>query len=378
MSKAEYDPWSAIARIERELFTKCNTTLGAAPPNVLHHYTSSAGLLGILTSGTLFLSDAAFLNDSSEITYARSVVCRVIEHRLAREREPRMQELYEIALEEFTGREAHVTSGFRYYVACFCEAADLLSQWRAYGSPGCGYAIGFSGDRLVRLGGRFAKQKSVALRRVIYDTNEQEQILETLIDCWRTELPSLEAETFRGAIMTLLFSLSMVLPQFKHPVFSEEREWRAITFLYGDSEIKRLRFRQSGSSITPDVEFKIRTKGRKRPSNLPVIEIAHAPAADPEFRKLTLRELLRSLRYSTDDVGVAGSEYHFAVCRYSPANSTVKLMRPGFGPAAELPAPCWRDGVTPVADHVALFQLNRGNRRAARDFGTRDQPHSLP
>jgi hypothetical protein len=46
-------------------------------------------------------------------------------------------------------------------------------------------------------------------------------------------------------------------------------------------------------------------------------------------------------------------------------NFTLKLVRPGFGPAAELPESLQRGGVTPVAVRVALLQLNRGNRRAA-------------
>ena len=61
-----------------------------------------------------------------------------------------------------------------------------------------------------------------------------------------------------------------------------------------------------------------------------------------------------------------------------PPNFTVKLMRPGFGAAAELPSPSLCDGVTPVADRVAMHQLNRGNRRAASGFGARNRPHSLP
>jgi hypothetical protein len=33
----------------------------------------------------------------------------------------------------------------------------------------------------------------------------------------------------------------------------------------------------------------------------------------------------------------------------APANFTLKLVRPGFGPPAEPAAVCQRDGVTPVA-----------------------------
>jgi hypothetical protein len=47
------------------------------------------------------------------------------------------------------------------------------------------------------------------------------------------------------------------------------------------------------------------------------------------------------------------------------ANFTLKLVRPGFGPAAELPPSRERAGVTAVAARDSFFQLIRGNHRAA-------------
>ena len=42
----------------------------ATPPEVLYHYTSGAGLLGIITSHELWASDVFYLNDPSEIFYS--------------------------------------------------------------------------------------------------------------------------------------------------------------------------------------------------------------------------------------------------------------------------------------------------------------------
>ncbi len=63
--------------------------------------------------------------------------------------------------------------------------------------------------------------------------------------------------------------------------------------------------------------------------------------------------------------------------RNRAANFTLKLSRPGFGPAAELPTFRQSDGVTPVAVRVALLQLNRGNRRAASASARGPWPCSL-
>jgi hypothetical protein len=46
----------------------------AAPPETLHHYTTAAGLIGILRSKSLWASDCRFLNDRSELVYGHNLV----------------------------------------------------------------------------------------------------------------------------------------------------------------------------------------------------------------------------------------------------------------------------------------------------------------
>jgi hypothetical protein len=59
-------------------------------------------------------------------------------------------------------------------------------------------------------------------------------------------------------------------------------------------------------------------------------------------------------------------------------NFTLKLVRPGFGPAAELPTSSqarWRHGG--CSSRLGSPNVIRGNRRAASGFGTPNRPHSL-
>jgi hypothetical protein len=59
-------------------------------------------------------------------------------------------------------------------------------------------------------------------------------------------------------------------------------------------------------------------------------------------------------------------------------NFTLKLVRPGFGPAAELPtlSPAWRrhDG---CGSQLGSSNVMRGNRRAALASARGPWPHSL-
>ena len=51
-----------------------------ADNEVIYHYTDAHGLLGIVQGRQLWASNAAFLNDSTELTYIREVLAEVAEN----------------------------------------------------------------------------------------------------------------------------------------------------------------------------------------------------------------------------------------------------------------------------------------------------------
>lgn len=138
----------------------------------LMHYTSAAGLRGILTSKTLWASHTSFLNDSEEVIgFFDRVLPDILKPSLERH------------VRDSAGVAAHIESAKRlgfnlfdhwlkkinegckdaelhvsdHYVASFCTTDDvwvsqngLLSQWRGYGTDG-GYAIVFDSAGLEAL-----------------------------------------------------------------------------------------------------------------------------------------------------------------------------------------------------------------------------------
>jgi hypothetical protein len=121
--------------------------------DTLFHYTTAAGLLGILSSSTLWATDLRFLNDAQEALYARDLFMEMIWGA-----DPATQPghpLHDNAKafgETFVEYRKWVVKDlnspkFPVYVTCFCESGDLLSQWRAYGTDH-GYAIGVKPDVL--------------------------------------------------------------------------------------------------------------------------------------------------------------------------------------------------------------------------------------
>jgi hypothetical protein len=233
---AKYDEWDAAWR-RRHV---------EADHKVLYHYTDARGLLGIVHSQQLWASNAAFLNDSTEVTYIRGVLAEVAEQ--FRDEHVVTADIREYAVSAFAGtgrfsptegRTASVisiledaltmTGGvFDVYVSCFCEWGDLLSQWRGYPSSGGGYALGMRPESIRRGGG--------VLRRVIYDEETQRQLLYDLLAPIVEAVASANAEEgkdlwdwlVRDHLGRVYASLQECSYCFKHPGFTEESEWRLV------------------------------------------------------------------------------------------------------------------------------------------------------
>ena len=124
----------------------------------LFHYTNAAGLLGILSSQTLFASDYRFLNDATEVGIIRDLALPVFEAEIA-EIMPKLTEKGWVrGFYEFHGASGHRSQAEGFFktllrlvndvtplfVLSFCKHDEdseefkhgLLSQWRGYGEAG--------------------------------------------------------------------------------------------------------------------------------------------------------------------------------------------------------------------------------------------------
>jgi hypothetical protein len=125
-------------------------------PSVLYHYTSPAGLKGILETSSLWATDADFLNDAQELQFGRPQLCDALltqaESLYPGDRTPdgsaewSRAAVMRSAVDHLRRVDAiSRAQAEQAYVACFCDHDDLLSQWRDYGISG-GYAIGFRSE----------------------------------------------------------------------------------------------------------------------------------------------------------------------------------------------------------------------------------------
>lgn len=255
-------------------------------PRVLHHYTTMDGLDGITNSMTLWASDVRYMNDSTELEYAAQLIDEIVADALAGASESRLRDAY------VPGMANTFLTGPQPFISCFCEEGDLLSQWRGYVPGEAGVSLGFD-LRFVE-----ALQKDIFgapgsrglyLRKVIYDPAEQRRRVRDVVETWLQTLSHLIAADGPGHEWESVYpypaiwSLSMALKEhhlsFKHPTFSEEREWRLIKLVDVQAE----------ASAAEQAESEKRSAAAEQRMNALLATIGRRPIARTDLRTLPQR-----------------------------------------------------------------------------------------
>ena len=152
-------------------------------PSELFHYTGAEGLHGIIEKGELWATHLYHVNDMEEFKYAKGVVLKAFEARIegAAGSERELLEQFRAAYNDYA---THWEDTVRVYISCFCEHGDLLSQWRAYGANGKGFALGMSPESIQKhLTANHSGFGGIAKWfRVIYEKEEQSELVNGEID----------------------------------------------------------------------------------------------------------------------------------------------------------------------------------------------------
>jgi hypothetical protein len=264
--------------------------LGVDPPSILYHYTDSRGLLGIIQSRALWLTDCAYLNDTAELTYADSLVRSLIQEIEASGECDVGMKSYLRAIDIPLGSNGYVSA----LSASFSEAGDLLSQWRAYCPPGGGYSIGFSSNFSHSLD----VPCSLILRPCVYEVERQKCILRALLE------KSLKGNTTSADSFGMFEILYRVFrPVMKHPSFSEEKEWRLLSMDPYET-IKAIQYRPKASFVVPYCQVAFRPADR-----LPIEEVVVGPCRSPELAATSVHRMLQSYGLPDTVVRISSSTW---------------------------------------------------------------------
>jgi hypothetical protein len=266
--------------------------------NTLYHYTTAAGLLGILRNSTLWATDLRFLNDAQEAIYAQELVTNAVRGMKNPVLDPGhfAYEMGEAAVETFAQYREYVldalnSAEFGVYVACFCESGDLLSQWRGYGADH-GYAIELKADALATaLGGLNTYPPATGLARVRYGSDAAADVVSLAVEAvadFNLNHPGVKAE-YKA------LHLAALLATIKNPGFYEEKEWRLFAAFdrYQQGPIvdpvshEPTRFRSTPMAIVPYIEVQL-------PSDA-IVTVRVGPGSSTDVREAGVRRLLECL-----------------------------------------------------------------------------------
>jgi hypothetical protein len=210
---------------------------------VLYHYCSTSTFLSIISSRSIRLSSLSLSNDTME----GKLVARIIS-RLASQ-----DGIDSAAVKKIDDAVTFLENMFFGLGFCLLEEGDLLSQWRGYAADATGFSIGFS-KKYLKSWTETADPtiEACVLKKVEYNTIEQEKLIKPTYDSikeivlgGKTSIhPSLrklmppqvsntKAKDSAGLFMELAITVLDLTPKLfalKAAAFSEEKEWRLISY----------------------------------------------------------------------------------------------------------------------------------------------------
>jgi hypothetical protein len=206
-----------------------------AGSDLVWHYTSAAGALGILQSGVLWLSAISVLNDAEEMQYGMRLIRERWESHQAYQRHgSRLEPLLHWAADEPTDD---------LFVACASTSQRSLSQYRAYGSYSLGINAGVAlkvkyDDQHVEFTTPSETEASITLRNgwrpVQYEAGQQLEIIDQLFDVLASSSEAAPETSFNDEDDAAMFNavviaqITSVAAFLKHPDFAEENEVRLL------------------------------------------------------------------------------------------------------------------------------------------------------
>jgi hypothetical protein len=207
------------------------------------------------------------------------------------------------ALAEDAFKPNHAPS--MYFVTCFTEHADDLSQWRAYSDGENGYAIAF------RARGLFGNPHSLVVR-VNYSRDEHktaaQQIAEATVRFFRHGLennraasPSEWANEFGTA---WIYQVGQLAPLIKDEAFRAENEYRVVHQLQSN-ELGAVRFKQKETLMSRYLPLVFPHPAAPRFPMLPIVGVKIGPSRHKEITRISVETLLTQMGYGNDKASVS-------------------------------------------------------------------------
>jgi hypothetical protein len=213
-------------------------------PSELWHYTNAQGLIAIITTGKIYSTQIACLNDNLERRYFGDLLHATLKDIAMKNTDPKLAVLFNGALSQLANPDFSATWHF---ATCFSEVEDDLGQWRGYGGGECGYAIGFKTELLAKA--ISARRNDALFLPMNYDQAKHQFLVQDVIANARQYFlagidkfpnPQQWANEFLEAFA---YEIDVYYCMLKHPKFSGEVE-RRLVIPYRKEDLPNLVFSQ--------------------------------------------------------------------------------------------------------------------------------------
>jgi hypothetical protein len=247
------------------------------PP--LYHYTSAAGLLGMLEKKALWCTQLNFSNDAVESTYARGLIAEVM-----REYEgivPTPVSAY--SPDPDLRKDLSSLDMPLVFTFSLSEAGDELSQWRGY-CPTGGYSIQFDPKQLNAM----LKKENLSIGKCVYEREDQIKFIRKHIIRYETVEAYEEDRRRFGHThwgLDTVYEISQraleYAPLIKHESFKAEQEWKVFQGHFPNRNwgpVVHQRFLMRSTGLLSKMKFR-----EGRGTLIPYLNIPIAPAGEPVY-----------------------------------------------------------------------------------------------
>lgn len=247
-------------------------------PVYLYHYTNLSAFQSILENSSLWFSNIANLNDTTEKKFGNQIFSSYIQHSIPQWTNDVSEDLEHQF--DVTDLEANILILKEWlfdlhvpdlYSASFSYKLDDLMMWRSYAESPTGICIGFNGNALIdaieltiksqnfsHVMGKTRYPAEVQLLKPAYLTPSTKTFLNRLRKEFLAEIKNaaLDSNYKFGAQLwrELRDELDLHSIMYKHPAFKMEQEYR---FAVSNWDKTHLRYRQCGASFKSYCELKI-------------------------------------------------------------------------------------------------------------------------
>jgi|GEM_PF-3463341 len=178
--------------------------------DLIYHYTSSQGLLGIINdgiNGKMHCSHPLFLNDSKEYFLLLELTKKYLDNFISQEKEPYVSNTlkqcidmsHSVMTKYLLSDDALIP-----FFSSFSKEGDLLSQWRGY-CPDGGYSLGFEQSLILN---DSSKEENWKIDDVEYIDPQQPDIdFTSLLSFFFEQMEKLREEIINIYPQTLKFNL---------------------------------------------------------------------------------------------------------------------------------------------------------------------------